>query len=98
MRPKDVDGVVISVDPDQPAPVGAILSAFIAQTCLSQSLEILRYMNQLNDNGLKYKMHIITPVSFVITLTGKKLSGSQYLNHGLSMSSYSCIDVATNKK
>ena len=40
MRPKDVDGVAISVEPDQPAPVGVILSALTA--CSDLSVPILR--------------------------------------------------------
>ena len=44
MHPKDTEGIANSVDPDQTAPVGAVLSgsALFAQTCLSENLGKLR--------------------------------------------------------
>ena len=45
MSPKDVDGMANSVDPDQTAPLGAVLpgSALFAQAYLSEDLGSLRY-------------------------------------------------------
>ena len=45
MHPKDAEGIANSVDPDQTAPLGAVLSesALFAETCLSENLETLRY-------------------------------------------------------
>ena len=44
MGPKDVEGIVNSVDPDQTAPLGAVWSGstLFAQTCLSENLGSLR--------------------------------------------------------
>ena len=45
MRPNNTDGMAISVDIDQTAPLGAVRSwsALFAQTYLSRNLEILHY-------------------------------------------------------
>ena len=44
MHPKDAERIANSVDPDQTAPLGAVLSgsALFAQTCLSENLGTLR--------------------------------------------------------
>ena len=44
MCPKDADGLANNVDPDQTAPLGAVLSGstLFAQICLSENLEPLR--------------------------------------------------------
>ena len=44
MHAKDAQGIAISVDPDQTAPLGAVWSgsALFAQTCLSENLGTLR--------------------------------------------------------
>ena len=46
MHPKDAEGITNSVDPDQPAPFGAVWSgsALFAQACLSENLGSLQYM------------------------------------------------------
>ena len=45
MCPKGVDGMANSVDPDQTAPLGAVLygSALFVKACLSENLGPLRY-------------------------------------------------------
>ena len=45
MSPNDADGMALSVDPDQTAPLGAVWSgsALFAQTYLSENLGALRY-------------------------------------------------------
>ena len=45
MSPNDADGMANSADPDQTAPLGAVLSgsALFAQTCLSENLGSLQY-------------------------------------------------------
>ena len=47
IRPKDADRIAKSVDPDQTAPRGAVLSgsALFAQTYLSENLGSLQYMH-----------------------------------------------------
>ena len=49
MHPKDAEGIANSVDPDQPAPLGAVWSRseLFAQTCLSENLGTLRYSEQI---------------------------------------------------
>ena len=44
MHPQDADGIANSVDPDQTAPLGAVLSGstLFAQACLSENLGSLR--------------------------------------------------------
>ena len=49
MHPKDAEGIANSVDPDQTAPVDWSGSALFAQTCLSENLGKLRYINQSTD-------------------------------------------------
>ena len=45
--PKCVDRIANSADPDQTAPIGAVLSGstLFAQTCLSENLRLLWYYN-----------------------------------------------------
>ena len=47
MSPNDADGIANSVDPDQTAPVGAVLSgsALFALAYLSENLGSLRYVH-----------------------------------------------------
>ena len=50
MHPKDVARIANSVDPDQTPPLGAVWSgsALFAQTCLSENLGTLRYLQSDN--------------------------------------------------
>ena len=59
MSPKDANGMANSVDPDQTAPVGAVLSGSIlfAQTCLSENLGSLWYFCRIDSFSL--------PLSFI---------------------------------
>ena len=47
MHPKDEAGIANIVDPDQTVALGAVWSwsALLAQTCLSENLGSLRYLN-----------------------------------------------------
>ena len=49
MSPKDAVGMANSVDPDQTAPLGAVWSgsALFAQTCLSEDLGSLQYVEKI---------------------------------------------------
>ena len=56
MSPNDADGMANSVDPDQTAPVGAVLSgsALFAQAYMSENLGSLRYM----ETEKHYRVHV----------------------------------------
>ena len=57
MSPNDADGMANSVDPDQTAPLGAVLSgsALFAQTYLSENLGSLRYSGVYQDRPAQLK-------------------------------------------
>ena len=79
MHPKDAERIANSVDPDQTAPLVWSGSALFAQTCLSENLGKLRYVEILNiwfkKNSISYNTNYRLEIfnlscKFLIALNG----------------------------
>ena len=105
---KDANAIANSQDPDQTAPLGAVLSgsSLFAQTCLSENLGLLRYCSIVHEQPSimascqilrwSFCLHIYTCIYITCVQTAKALvfgfCSFELLLYGLGKQLSSCWD------